>query len=88
MKKPSKKEAEERIKEFFLNIKNKTPDEVKKMKKLSMRFGLKLGDLRKKFCKKCLYPYSGKEKIRIKNKMKSVECENCENTNRWKIKLS
>lgn len=88
MKKLSKKEAEERIKEFFLDIKNKTLDEVKKIKKLSMRHGLKLGELRKRFCRKCLHPYSGKEKIIIKNGMKSIECENCKSRNRWKIKLS
>ncbi len=88
MKKPSKKEAEEKIKEFFSNIKNKTPDEVKKTKKLSMRHGLKLGQLRKKFCNKCLHTYSGKERIRINKGIKSVECENCGKVNRWKIKLS
>ena len=76
------------ISKFFLDIKNKNPEEIRKIKKLSMRFSLKLGELRKKFCKKCLHPYSGREKIIIKKDMKSVECGNCGNINRWKIKLS
>ena len=44
MEKLSKKEAEEDIKGFFLNIKNKSPEEVGKIKKISMRHGLKLGE--------------------------------------------
>lgn len=88
MKKLSKKEAEETIKEFFSNIKNKTPLEVRKIKKLSMRCSLKLGELRKEFCKKCLTPYSGEEKIGVKDKKKSVACKKCNYINRWKIKLS
>ncbi|MBI2057148.1 hypothetical protein HYT91_02745 [Candidatus Pacearchaeota archaeon] len=41
---------------------------------------------RKLFCKFCLTPYSGNEKIRIKNGIKSVECLNCGKINRWGIK--
>ncbi|MDD5699600.1 MAG: hypothetical protein PHH00_00175 [Candidatus Nanoarchaeia archaeon] len=88
MKKSSKKEAEKKISEFLLDIKNKTPDEVKKIKRLSMRHGLNLGGLRKRFCRKCLFPYSGKERIRINKGIKSVECEKCGYKNRWKIKPS
>jgi len=36
-----------------------------------------LKEKRKLFCKKCLKPYSGKEKVRIKNKVKTITCENC-----------
>ena len=85
MKKLSKKEAEEKIKDFFSSIKSKTPEEIRKMKKLSMRYGLKLGDLRKTFCKKCLHSYSGEEKVRIKNKMKTIKCGNCDYTGRWQL---
>ena len=84
----SKKEAEEKINHFFAHIKNKTPEEIKKLKKLSMRHNLKLGKLRKSFCRKCLHPYSGKEKIRIRDRIKSVECKKCGYISRWKIKLS
>jgi len=84
MKKLSKTEAKEEIKEFFENIKEKNPDEIKKIKKLAMSQNIQLKDYRKKFCKKCYFPLEGK--TRIKNKTKSVACENCEYVNRWKIK--
>ena len=82
----SKIEAEKKIHEFFKDIKNKTPKEIKKIKRLAMNKKISLKEKRKLFCKKCLTPYSGKEKIRIKNKIKSIECQKCEEINRWKIK--
>lgn len=84
MKTPSKSEAEKQIQEFFTNIRNKTPKEVKKIKKIAMRKSIKLRDKRKLFCKKCFAPYKN-PKIRIKNKMKIIICENCGNVSRWKI---
>ena len=84
MKKLSNKEAEEKIREFFLNIKNKSPREIKKIKKLAMRHSMKLGKLRKRFCKKCFMPLKGK--TRTKNKIKTVICNNCGYESRWKIK--
>jgi RNase P subunit RPR2 len=84
-KKISKKEVKEKIQNFFMNIKDKTPKEVKKIKKLAMSKNIPLKELRKKFCKKCFTPYQ-KPKIKIKNKIKSVICENCEYINKWKIK--
>lgn len=86
MKKLSKTETSEKIKEFFSDIKNKSPSEVKKMKKIAMGQSIKLKKERKKFCKYCLWPYSGKEKVRIKNKIKSVTCGKCGKISRWKIK--
>ena len=86
-KKISKKEAKKQIEEFFLNIKGKTPKEVKKIKKLAMSFNLPLKEKRKTFCKKCFSPHQVK-KIRIRNKVKSVTCKDCGYVNRWKIKTS
>ncbi|MDP2672363.1 MAG: hypothetical protein Q8O84_00955 [Nanoarchaeota archaeon] len=86
MKNISKKDAEKRIEDFFLDLKSKTPKQVKKIKALAMNKKISLKTKRKLFCKKCLTPYFGTEKIRIKNKMKSVECKNCGKINRWKIK--
>ena len=84
MKKLSKTEAEKEIKEFFENIENKTQKEIKEIKKLAMRYNIKLGGLRKKFCKKC---YSPKLKvIGVKNKIKRVLCENCGNVGGWKMR--
>ena len=85
MKKISKTEAKKQIEEFFLNIKDKTPKEVKKIKKLSMSFNLPLKEKRRTFCKKCLSPYKI-QKIRIRNKIKSVVCKNCGYINRWRIR--
>jgi RNase P subunit RPR2 len=82
----SKSEVVKQIEEFFLNIKNKTPKEIKKIKRLAMKYNIPLKKKRKLFCGKCLMPYSGKEKNRIKNKIKSTECGNCGKINRWKIK--
>ncbi len=83
MKKISKTEAEEKIKKFFENIENKSPRDIKKMKKLAMSHNLQLKGLRKKFCKKCFSPDL---KIRgIKKKIKTVECKSCGNLMRWGI---
>ena len=80
----SKTEARKEIDKFFINVKNKTPREIKKIKKLAMKYNLPLKEKRKLFCKKCLVPYKN-PRVRIKNKIKSVECENCGNVGRWKL---
>tara|TARA_Y100000034_G_scaffold49240_1_gene60893 strand:+ start:136 stop:396 length:261 start_codon:yes stop_codon:yes gene_type:complete len=84
-KKSSKSEIKKQIQEFFLDIKDKSPNEVKKIKKLAMSHNIPLKETRKKFCKKCLVSYKN-PKIRIKNKMKIIICENCGYVSRWKIK--
>ena len=86
-KKISKSEAKKQIQEFFSNIKNKNPNEVKKIKKMAMGQNIKLGEKRKLFCKKCLIPYKN-PKIRIKNKTKIITCENCKYISRFKLKFN
>ena len=86
MKKLSKTESEKKIKDFFEEIENKSPKEINKIKKLAMNQKISLKEFRKLFCKYCLTPYSKKEKIRIKNKVKSIECKICGKISRWKIK--
>ncbi len=81
----SKSEIKKQIQEFFLNIKNKSPKDIKKIKKISMSFNIPLKELRKKFCKKCFTPYKN-PKIRIKNKIKIIKCKNCDYISRWKLK--
>ena len=83
-KESSRTEAKEQIEEFFENIKDKNPKEIKKIKKLAMAYNLPLKEKRKLFCKGCYAVYKN-PKIRIKNKMKSVTCENCGNVGRWKL---
>ena len=84
MKNISKKGINQVINEFFENIKNKTPIEIKKIKRLAMSKNILLKEKRKLFCKKCLMPYKN-PKIRIKNKIKLVTCENCGYISRWKL---
>ena len=85
MKKLPKTEAKKEIKEFFLDIKNKTSREIKKIKRLAMKHNISLKEKRKLFCKKCLTLYKN-PKIRIKNKIKSVTCRECGYVARWRIK--
>ena len=84
-KKLSKIEVKEQIEDFFKNIKNKNPKEVKKIKRLAMAYNIKLGKKKKTFCKKCFKPYI-EPSIRIKNGLIRITCENCEHVARWKIK--
>ena len=81
----SKTEAKKKIEEFFLNLKQKSPEEIKKIKRLAMGHRLSLKEYKTLFCKKCLIPHSS-PKIRIKNKMKIVKCENCGYILRKKLK--
>ncbi len=78
----SKTEAKERIDSFFKKSKFSSED-VKKMKRLGMKYNIKLGIYRKKFCKKCLSKLKGK--TRITKSHKSIECEICGNLNRFKL---
>ena len=81
----SRTDAKKDIDGFFEDIEDKTPKEIKKIKRMAMRYNLPLKEKRKMFCKKCYTPYKN-PKIKIKNKMKSIECEKCEYISRWKIK--
>jgi len=85
LKKLPKDKIEKYIHNFFENIKTKNPKEIKKIKRLAMNKKISLKNYRKLFCKKCLTPYTGNEKIRIRNKMKSIKCKNCEFLTRYRI---
>ena len=80
----TKEEAEKRIEGFFKKIKSKKPEEIKKIKRFASHYKIKLKDKKKKFCKSCFSP---KLKIkRIKNQVKTVECQKCKKLMRWKFK--
>jgi RNase P subunit RPR2 len=87
-KEMSRTQIEEKIKEFFNDkkFKEKNPREIKKIKRLAMSKNIPLSDFKKLFCKYCLKPYSGAEKVRIKNKIKTIECSNCKKRNSLKLK--
>ena len=85
VKKISQSKAKKQIQEFFSDIKDKTPKDVKKIKRLAMKKNIHLKELRKKFCKKCFISYKN-PKIRIKNKIKTTTCENCGYIMKYKIR--
>ncbi len=86
IKKLKKEDILTMINSIFL--KNSSKKEIKKLKRLSMSKNIKLGNLRKKFCKKCLaYFTSETSEIRIKKHHKTVRCKNCGYISRWKIKM-
>jgi len=81
----SKQETENKIKQIF--SKNSSPKEIKKAKKLAMSRNIKLGELRKKFCKKCYFLFNAKNsEIRIKKSHKIIKCKNCGQISRYKLK--
>ena len=78
----SKHETKEKIQKFFIEIKNKTPKEIKKIKKISKNQKVPLKENKKLFCKDCLTPFKGNEKIRIKKDYKTIKCAICEKLKR------
>ena len=89
MSKIEKLEAEKKIKEFFNNPSSAKAEDnhAKKIKTLAMNHNIKLGSLRKKFCKKCYSVFdSGNSEIRINKGFKIVKCLKCGFVGRWKIK--
>ncbi len=83
--KSSKQETERKIKQVFSN--NPNPKEIKKAKKLAMSKNIKLGNLRKKFCKKCYLLFNSENsEIRIKNGLKIIKCKKCRYASRYKLK--
>jgi len=78
----TKKEALEKIEEFFKR-KEFDAKEARKVKRLAMKFNIKLGEKRKKFCKRCLSKLGGK--TRVSRVYKSIKCANCKYRNRFKL---
>jgi RNase P subunit RPR2 len=86
-KKLSKAEVQEIIKKIFSG--NPDPKMVRKAKHLAMSKNIKLGSLRKKFCKKCYTFFKSKNhEVRIKKPLKIIKCKNCGYISRYKIQNS
>lgn len=79
----SKYQAEDKIESFFKKD-SFTPKELKKIKRLAMKYKIKLKDKRKRFCKKCLSQLKGK--TRISKTHKTIICQVCNYGNKFKIK--
>lgn len=85
LKKLSKSEIQEYIKQVFSS--NPSPKQIQKAKKLAMSKNIKLGELKKKFCKKCFSLLnSNNSEIRIKKGFKIIKCRNCRYLVRYKLK--
>lgn len=76
----SKSEALKRINDFFSRGEFGA-DEMKKIKKLAMKFNIRLGKMRERFCKKCYSDLRG-SKIRVGKKIRIVTCQRCGYANR------
>jgi len=81
----SKADAKKQIEEFFENIKDKSPKDIKKIKKFAMRYKIPLKENRKLFCKNCLNPHKNPS-IRVKDGLIKINCGECGYTSQWKIK--
>ena len=77
----SKTQAKDKVDAFF-ERKDFTSEDVKKIKRLAMRFKIRLGEKRRLFCKKCLSRLKGKTKIT--RGYKTVLCEMCDYKNKFK----
>ena len=79
----NKQETEQEIKKIFSE--NPNQEEIKKAKKLAMSKNIKLGNLKKKFCKKCYSLFNSKNsEIRIKRGFKIIKCK-CGHISRYKL---
>ena len=78
----SKSEAQILINDFFKKP-TFTSNEVRKIKRLAMKYKIKLNYQRKQFCKSCLNQLKGK--ISVTKNSKTVICSNCNYKNKFKI---
>ncbi|MBU0907333.1 MAG: hypothetical protein KKD18_00905 [Nanoarchaeota archaeon] len=78
----SMSEVKERIGAFF-GRKEFTAEEVRRVKRLAMKFKIRLGNYRRLFCKRCFAKLKGK--TRVSKKYKSVVCGTCGYKNRFAI---
>ncbi|MBD3252937.1 hypothetical protein GF386_04350 [Candidatus Pacearchaeota archaeon] len=83
-KKLTKKQILEEINNIFSKF--PSPREIKKAKKLAMTKNIKLGKLRKRFCKKCYSLFPENSEVKIRNNMKIIKCKNCGYVGRYRIK--
>ena len=85
MKKLSKTEARKNIEEFFSDLRDKTPKDIRKIKRFAMKHNIKIGEKRKLFCKVCYNAYIHPS-IRVNKGILKIVCDRCENVGRWGIK--
>ena len=79
----SKAEAKDKIDKFFQRGKF-DKEEMRKIKRMAMKYRIPLKEHKNQFCKKCLNELKGK--TRIKKEYKIVECWNCSYRNKFKMR--
>jgi len=78
----SKEKTKEKIAEFF-SRENFSASEVRKIKRLAMKFKIPLKQFKRQFCKFCLSQLKGQ--IRISKTHKTIICENCKKANKCRL---
>ena len=73
MKKISRSEAIAKIRDYF-SLHNLEPEKTRKIKRLAMKFNIKLGLYRERFCKKC-YADLKLRRTRITKTHKIITCK-------------
>ena len=76
-------EVNKHIQDFFQRGKF-SAEEVSKIKRLAMKYNIKLGIHRRRFCKRCLSLLKGN--VHIHGTHKTIICASCGHRNRWVIK--
>lgn len=94
MKRQINQQISKRMEDLFLDINSRDSDlvnhkKIKEIIEITKRANFPLREKRKLFCKKCLsYFFIGKNcKIKIKSKIKSIECLNCNYISRYRLKI-
>jgi|APSaa5957512622_1039677.scaffolds.fasta_scaffold32056_5 RNase P subunit RPR2 len=85
-KKLSKKQIQEQINIIFSTKPFPSQKQIKKAKRLAMSKNIKLGKMKKQFCKKCFTFFTpNNSEVRIKKPLKIIKCKNCNKISRYKI---
>lgn len=78
----NKTQAKEKIESFFQKERFSKED-MKKIKRIAMKFRIPLKQYKKLFCKKCLSHLKGS--IRISKTHKTIICDNCSFRNKFRM---
>ncbi len=81
----SRTEAQEEINAFFGKGSEFSVEKVRKIKRLAMKYNIKLGYYRRLFCKKCFSFLKGKTRVTKTHKI--VECGKCGAVNKQRIRF-
>jgi RNase P subunit RPR2 len=81
----TRQKAIDKIDEFFKREEFHA-EEIRKIKKLAMKFNIKLGVYRRNFCKKCLSKLKGN--IKVSKTHKTIDCKNCGYKNKYTLEIS